>query len=75
MWQKMFLSEHLQRLRFKIGLSFIHVTHDKREEKNNFFMYSLLDLLKTPNKCSGTSPSVVLEPFVKKYFSIIWPVS
>lgn len=36
MWQKMFLSEHLQRLRFKIGLSFIHVTHDKREEKKNF---------------------------------------
>jgi len=23
MWQKMFLSEHLQRLRFKTGLSFI----------------------------------------------------
>lgn len=40
MWQKMFLSEHLQRLRFKIGLSFIHVTHDKREEKKNFFMYT-----------------------------------
>lgn len=39
MWQNMFLSEHLERLRFKIELPlFIHVTHDKRKEKG-IFMY------------------------------------
>jgi len=44
-------------------------------KKKEFLCIGLLDLLKTPNKCSGTSPSAVLEPFVKKCFSIIGPFS